>query len=66
MENKPRRVVILRGGVERTVEIDHGPFHLAANTDTEYYEGWLELEGQDPYGEPYLVVFAKEAILREV
>ena len=65
MDNKPRKVVIEYSGRERIVEIEHGPFRLAANVETEYYEGWLELEGQDPYGEPYHIVFAKESIKRE-
>ena len=66
MEHKPRRVVITFGGRERIVELEQGPFKLAANDENEYYEGWLELEGQDPYGEPYHVVFTKESILRDV
>ena len=65
MEHKPRRVVIEHGGRERIVEVENGPFKLWAD-DQEYYDGWLELEGQDPYGEPYHVTFKKESIKRDV
>jgi hypothetical protein len=65
VEFKPRKVVILYGGRERVAEIEHGPFKLAANDETEYYEGWLMLEGQDPYGEPLHITFAKASIKGE-
>lgn len=65
MENKPRRVIIERFGSDRVVEIENGPFKMFANDPEEYYEGWILPETQDPYGEPYHVIFTKKSIKRE-
>jgi hypothetical protein len=65
MEIKRRKVVIERFGSDRVVEIYNGPFKMFANDPNEYYEGWMLPESQDPYGEPYTVIFTKESIKRE-
>jgi hypothetical protein len=63
---KVRRFIVRHCDRERVVELDHGPFKLAANDGKEYYEGWVMPETKDPYGEPYHVVFAAESIVREI
>lgn len=61
---KGRKVAVMHCGRERIVEVEHGPFKLFADPDTEYYEGWCYSDSGDP--EPYHVVFAKTSIVREV
>jgi len=51
---------------ERIVEIENGPFTLAANDSHSYYEGWVLPQPLDPYGEPQHIIFEAERILREV
>jgi len=63
LENKPRRVIIVRYGAERVVEIENGPFRLCS--DAEYYEGWVIPGPLDPHGEPCYILFTADRIVRE-
>lgn len=63
---KVRKVAVLHCGKEVVVEVEHGPFKLFADPETEYYEGWTWIHPNDPYSEPYHVVFAKASIVRDV
>jgi hypothetical protein len=57
-------VKIRHGAKDRYVQVESGPFKLAANAHGQHYQGWILLEKGDPYGEPSTVCFAEtEAIL---
>jgi hypothetical protein len=60
-----RRVVVEHCGREYEVEVESGPFKLAANKGN-HYDGWVTIRPNDPYSEPYKVVFREEDIKREL
>lgn len=59
MFSRDQIVKIRHGAKDRYVQVESGPFKLAANDARQHYQGWLLLEKGDSYGEPSTVCFAE-------
>lgn len=59
MFSRDEVVKIRHGASDRYVQVESGPFKLAANDPRQHYQGWLLTAKGDPYGEPSTVCFAE-------
>ena len=52
-------VRIRHGAKDRYVQVESGPFKIHQR-EGDFYQGWILLEKNDPYGEPSTVCFVEQ------